>query len=117
VEPEPGVTYLDERSSGHIVYAMAGGQILLTLGGDQSTPFTWKVVKIDEEIIGLPEEPVWTPVAGPRTNLPGFYTFTFDVLVADESTALALVYSDEAGTIDQYFFVGIVTTRTGIQPR
>ncbi len=107
----PSNTYLDERNNGSVVYATAGAQVVLTLGGDSSTPYNWTIKKIDTAVLRPRSgDPVFTPVAGPKTGAPGIYTWTFDVLRANVSTQLALAYADSAGNVTQYFYVGIVTT-------
>jgi predicted secreted protein len=116
VEEVPGNTYLDERNNGQVVYATAGAQIVLTLGGDQSSPYTWSIKKVDSSVLRSTGDPTFTPVAGAKTGAPGIYTFTFDVLKADASTELALVYADSSGTINQYFYVGVVTTKATPTP-
>lgn len=112
----PGNTYLDERNTGQVVYATVGAQLVLTLGGDSSSPYKWTIKKIDASILKQKGDVVFTPVAGAKTGSPGIYTFTFDVLKADESTQLALVYADSSGNISQYFYVGIITTKPQATP-
>jgi predicted secreted protein len=112
----PGNTYLDERNNGDVVDATAGGKIVLSLGGDQSTGFHWEIKKIDTAVLKSAGDPVFTPVAGAKTGAPGVYVWTFDVLKANVSTQLALVYVDSAGNIDQYFYVGIITSTAAITP-
>ena len=105
----PANTYLDERNNGQVVYATVGAQVVLTLGGDASSPYTWSIRRIDTAVLRQTGNVVFTPVAGPRTGSPGIYTFTFDVLRANASTQLALAYADSSGNVNQYFYVGIVT--------
>jgi predicted secreted protein len=112
----PGNTYLDERNNGQVVYATVGAQIVLTLGGDASSPYKWSIKKIDTSVLRSTGNPTFTPVAGPKTGQPGVYTFTFDVLKANQSTQLALVYADSSGTVNQYFYVGVVTSPAGVTP-
>jgi predicted secreted protein len=107
---------LDERNNGGVVYAVAGAQIVLTLGGDASTPYNWTIVKIDTSVLRSTGNPVFTPVAGAKTGAPGVYTWAFDVLKANMSTQLALAYADSAGNVTQYFYVGIVTTAPQVTP-
>jgi predicted secreted protein len=83
--------------------------VVLTLGGDASSPYTWSIRRIDTAVLRQTGNVVFTPVAGPKTGSPGIYTFTFDVLRANASTQLALVYADSSGNVNQYFYVGIVT--------
>ncbi len=116
VEPVPGNTYLDERNNGDVVDATAGGKIVLSLGGDQSSGFLWQIKKIDTAVLRSAGDPVFTPTTGAKTGAPGVYVWTFDVLQADVSTSLALAYVDAAGNIDQYFYVGIVTSTAPITP-
>jgi predicted secreted protein len=115
-EQVPGNTYLDERNNGQVVYAAAGAQLVVTLGGDQSSPYKWSIKKIDSSVLKSTGNPTFTPVAGAKTGAPGVYTFTFDVLKADASTELALVYADSSGNVNQYFYVGIVTTKPQVTP-
>jgi hypothetical protein len=42
---------------------------------------------------------------------PGVNLWTLNVLKVDVSTQLALVYYDTKGNINQYFYVGIITTK------
>ncbi len=105
----PANTYLDERNNGQVVYATVGAQVVLTLGGDASSPYTWSIKRIDTSVLRQTGNVVFTPVAGPKTGSPGIYTFTFDVLKANASTQLALVYADSSGNVNQYFYVGIIT--------
>lgn len=112
----PSNTYLDERNNGQVVYATAGAQLVLTLGGDASTPYMWAIKRIDASVLRQVGSAVFTPVAGAKTGSPGIYTFTFDVLKANVSTQLALAYADPSGNITQYFYVGIVTTKAVATP-
>ena len=112
----PGNTYLDERNNGQVVYAASGAQVILTLGGDQSTPYKWSIKKIDTSVLKSTGNPTFTPVAGAKTGAPGVYTWTFNVLKANASTELALVYADSSGNVSQYFYVGIVTTGAQVTP-
>jgi predicted secreted protein len=112
----PGNTYLDERNNGDVVNAVAGSQIVLTLGGNPSTGYQWKIEKIDQAVLRSQGDPQFTP-SSDLPGAPGVYTWTFDVLQADASTALALVYlAPDGTTIDQYFYVGIVTTSVQVTP-
>jgi predicted secreted protein len=110
----PANTYLDERNNGQVVYATAGAQVVLTLGGDASSPYTWSIKRIDTSVLRQTGNAVFTPVAGPKTGSPGIYTFTFDVLRANASTQLALVYADSSGNVNQYFYVGIITNEQAV---
>ncbi len=110
----PANTYLDERNNGQVVYATVGAQVVLTLGGDASSPYTWSIKRIDTSVLRQTGNVVFTPVAGPKTGSPGIYTFTFDVLRADASTQLALVYADSSGNVNQYFYVGIITNAQAV---
>jgi predicted secreted protein len=112
----PGNTYLDERNNGQVVYATAGAQVILTLGGNQSTAYRWSIKKIDTSVLKSTGDPTFTPVAGAKTGSPGIYTWTFNVLKANVSTQLALVYADSSGNIAQYFYVGIVTSTPEATP-
>ena len=113
----PGTVYLDERNNGDVVQVTAGGQIVLTLGGDSASPYVWTIRRIDNAILRPQQgDPTFTPVAGPKTGAPGIYTWTFDVLRAGESTQLALAYQDSSGNVNQYFYVGITTEAAQIQP-
>jgi predicted secreted protein len=107
---------LDERNNGDVVYAVAGGKIVLTLGGDAASDYTWSIVRIDNAVLSLDGDPIFTPVAGPKTGAPGVYAWTFSVLKANASTQLALVYADSSGAVSQYFYVGIVTEAAEITP-
>ena len=110
----PANTYLDERNNGQVVYATVGAQVVLTLGGDASSPYNWSIKKIDTSVLRQTGNVVFTPVAGPKTGSPGIYTFTFDVLRANASTQLALVYADSSGNVNQYFYVGIITNAQAV---
>ncbi len=110
----PANTYLDERNNGQVVYATVGAQVVLTLGGDASSPYTWSIKRIDTAVLRQTGNVVFTPVAGPKTGSPGIYTFTFDVLRANASTQLALVYADSSGNVNQYFYVGIITNAQAV---
>ena len=110
----PANTYLDERNNGQVVYATVGAQVVLTLGGDASSPYNWSIKKIDTSVLRQTGNVVFTPVAGPKTGSPVIYTFTFDVLRANASTQLALVYADSSGNVNQYFYVGIITNAQAV---
>ena len=112
---EPGTTYLDERNNGQIVEATAGGKVVLSLGGNPSTGYRWEIKRIDQAVLRSAGEPQFTPESD-LAGAPGVYVWTFDVLKADVSTQLALVYLDPDGNIDQYFYVGIVTGAAQITP-
>ena len=107
-EEQPGYTYLDERNNGDVVNATAGGKIVLSLGGNPSTGYRWEIKTIDESVIRAEGDPQFISDSK-AVGAPGVYIWTFDVLRADVSTQLALVYLDPDGNVDQYFYVGIVT--------
>jgi predicted secreted protein len=111
----PGNIYLDERNNGDVVNATAGGKIVLSLGGNPSTGYHWEIAKIDESVLKPEGDPVFTPESS-ALGASGVYVWTFDVLKADVSTQLALVYLDPDGNVDQYFYVGIVTTAAEAMP-
>jgi predicted secreted protein len=110
----PGNTYIDERNNGDVVNAMVGGQLVLTLGADTSSAYTWQIKKIDTAVLRSTGDPTFTPTSSGATT--GVYTWTFDVLRANASTQLALTYADQSGTVDQYFYVGIVTSNAQVTP-
>ncbi len=114
-EELPGYTYLDERNNGDVVNATVGGKIVLSLGGNPSTGYHWEIKKIDESVIKAEGEPEFISDST-AVGAPGVYVWTFDVLKADASTQLALVYLDPDGNVDQYFYVGIVTTGAEVTP-
>ena len=92
-----------------------GGKIVLTLGGNPSTGYQWEIAKIDEAVLRSAGEPEFFPESD-LAGAPGYYVWTFDVLKADASTSLALVYLDPSGKTDQYFYVGVVTGAAQITP-
>ena len=107
-EEIPGNTYLDERNNGDVVNAMAGGKIVLSLGGNPSTGYHWEIKTIDTSVLRAEGDPQFISEST-AVGAPGVYVWTFDVLRADVSTQLALVYLAPDGSVDQYFYVGIVT--------
>ena len=107
-EEKPGYTYLDERNNGDVVNATAGGKIVLSLGGNPSTGYHWEIKTIDTSVLRAEGDPQFISEST-AVGAPGVYVWTFDVLRADVSTQLALVYLDPDGNVDQYFYVGIVT--------
>jgi predicted secreted protein len=115
IEPQPGYTYLDERNNGEVVNVIAGGKIVLSLGGNPSTGYHWEIKKIDETVLKSAGDPQFFPESD-LAGAPGYYVWNFDVLKADVSTPLALVYLDPDGNIDQYFYVGVVTGTAEITP-
>ncbi len=113
----PGNTYLDERNNGDVVYAIAGGQIVLTLGGDLASPYTWSIKRIDTSVLRATGNPMFTPVAGREDRSPGLSTpGRSTVLRADVSTQLALAYADSSGNVNQYFYVGLRPRRQQVSP-
>ncbi len=114
-EEKPGYTYLDERNNGDVVNAIVGGTIVLSLGGNPSTGYHWEIKKVDESVIKAEGEPEFISDSK-EVGAPGVYVWTFDVLKADVSTQLALVYLDPDGNVDQYFYVGIVTVAAEVVP-
>jgi predicted secreted protein len=115
VEPQPGYTYLDERNNGDVVNAIVNGKIVLSLGGNPSTGYHWEIKKIDSSVLKQEGDPTFTPISG-ELGAPGVYVWTFGVLKSDVSTQLALVYLAPDGSIDQYFYVGIITTTPVVTP-
>jgi predicted secreted protein len=115
IEEVPGNTYLDERNLGEIVYAMVGGKIVLTLGGNPSTGYVWELVRYEESVISLDGDPQFIPESD-AVGAPGVFVWTFSVLKADAQTPLALVYRGPDGNVEQYFYVGIVTTTAEATP-
>jgi predicted secreted protein len=111
----PGTTYLDERNNGEVVNVAVGGKIVLTLGGNPSTGYQWEIAKIDEAVLRSAGEPEFFPESD-LAGAPGYYVWTFDILKADASTSLALVYLDPSGKTNQYFYVGVVTGSAQITP-
>jgi predicted secreted protein len=110
----PGNTYIDERNNGDVVNAMVGGQLILTLGADTSSGYTWQIEKVDTSVLRSTGNPTFTPTSSGSTT--GVFTWTFDVLKANASTQLALAYADSSGKIDQYFYVGVVTSSAQVTP-
>ena len=107
----PGTTFIDERNNGDVIYGTFHGEVVLNLGADPSTGYHWEIVKIDDSVL-LPNEgdPQFI-TDSEQPGAPGVNLWTLNVLKADVSTQLALVYYDTKGNINQYFYVGIITTK------
>jgi predicted secreted protein len=107
----PGTTFIDERNNGDVIYGTYHGEVVLNLGADPSTGYHWEIVKIDDSVL-LPNEgdPQFI-TDSEQPGAPGVNLWTLNVLKADVSTQLALVYYDTKGNINQYFYVGIITTK------
>jgi predicted secreted protein len=107
---EPGTTYVDERNNGDVVYATYQGLVIVNLGANPSTGYHWEIAKIDTSVLQGNEGDPQFVSDSKMVGAPGVNIWTFNVLKADVSTQLALVYYDTQGNINQYFYVGIITT-------
>jgi predicted secreted protein len=107
---EPGTTYVDERNNGDVVYGTYQGLVIVNLGANPSTGYQWKIVKVDNSVLKPNEGDPQFISDSKMVGAPGVNIWTFNVLKADVSTQLALVYYDPQGNINQYFYVGIITT-------
>jgi predicted secreted protein len=83
----------------------------LNLGANPSTGYHWEIVKIDSSVLEPNEGDPQFISDSKMVGAPGVNLWTLNVLKVDVSTQLALVYYDTKGNINQYFYVGIITTK------
>ena len=73
---QPGQLTLTEADAGKTVQAHPGDQILIQLGANASTGFSWAIDKTDATILALQRES-YTPNAGGALGSGGTAVFTF----------------------------------------
>jgi predicted secreted protein len=107
---QPNTLYIDERHDGQLVHLDTGWDLVLTLQGNPSTGFLWRIDQpVEDDVIKLAAEPVYQPF-GPDPGEGGVYVWTFSV-VAPGTTALELHYAGPGGEVTNNYFVGIVVDK------
>ncbi len=107
---QPNTVYIDERYDGQVVHVDTGWKLVLTLQGNPSTGFLWRIDQpVEDDVIKLAEEPEYQPF-GPDPGEGGVYVWTFNVVAAG-ATALELHYAGPGGEVTNNFFVGVVVEK------
>ena len=105
-----GTLYINWTQDGQVL-TIAGDEktVVVTLPANPSTGYTWKVARINDQVLKLTGDPVFTPLSEQaQTGNPGYLVWTFDV-VGLGSSPLEIQLLDPSGATVDSFYVGLAT--------
>jgi len=103
----PNTVYIDERYDGQFVHVPYGYRLVLTLGGNPSAGYDWRISKHYPDVMVPQGDPVWHP-AYATDGSPGVWVWTF-ALPKMGSSPLELEYVDvKVGKAIDLFYVGVI---------